>query len=330
MGVRRRSGAADHVDTGATDAARRDREGARRELVRLCPVDDGVVLWFEVRRGDRERPALAAVFTASARAAPYLDSVGLGAPGDPSLTILRSDEEVWIVPRGVLGDELGHAPYRALTPDPSWDDGPEGRGRRGAPEVLETRGGEVRTVRTDHTRSGDIGVRHFFAHDRGLVRLEVVVRQEVVMRLELVEAAPRERPARGYDVASPTALWRSVREAIRRLDVEALGRLMSPELHARTRSSAWDRVRDLVPSSRRPPGQDPLAERIRAEVGDLLQLDVRLRGAWVVEGDEATASALLSVVDPDTGARRPRRGEVALGREPDGTWRWTDVRLPGG
>lgn len=322
--------AADHVDDEAAAAARRAREGARRELSRLCPVDERAVLWFEALRRGSERATLAAFFAASggAGAGPYLDSVGLAAPGEPSLTMLRSREEVWIVPRGALGEELGHAPYRALTPDPLWDDGTEGRGRRAAPERIETRLGPLEVVRTEHTRSGDIGVRHFFAPDRGLVRLEVVVRQETVLRLELTEVAPRERPAGGYDVASPSALWRSVREAIRRLDVEALGRLMAPELHARARASAWDRVSDLAPPYRRPPGQDPLAERIRAEVGDLLQLDLRVRSAWAVTGDDAAATVLATIVDPATSVRRVERGQLVLRREPEGTWRWADVRLP--
>lgn len=310
-------------------ADRREREAARRDLARVSPLDPTTVRWFEVRRSGHERAGRAALFTAHLGAGGpgprvFLDSVGLSAPGEPSLRLLRGDDAVWLLPGGALGPEVGHAPYRAWTAEPAWDDGPEGKARRGAVEVVDTPLGELRAARVDHARSGDVLVRHSFAPDHGLVRLEVVVRQETRLSLDLVEVCPRGAPPGGYDASTPAALWRSVRLALRQADVDGLTWLMAPALRRRERTSAWERVRDLAPpEGPRAPGE-PQHERVRAELGELLELDVRVRGAWAVAGNEAVAPALVRVGAEDG----DRRGQVVLRREEGGTWRWEDLRLP--
>ncbi|MCW8137348.1 MAG: hypothetical protein KIT58_00410 [Planctomycetota bacterium] len=65
---------------------------------------------------------------------------------------------------------------------------------------------------------------------------------------------------------------------------------------------------------------------MRAELGDLLELDVRVRAPWRVEGDEAMAPALFDAPGDDGGELRTVRGQVLLRRQPDGTWRWADLR----
>lgn len=315
---------ADHVDEDAAAAARRAREAAARELPRLLPLDDSV-RWYEVRRAGSERVRQVALLTAR-RGRLFLEAVGLTAPGTSPLRFWRGGDEVWLLPAGALGPEVGHAPYRAWSADPTWDDGPEGRGRRTAVDVVATPSGEARGVRVDHARSGDVLVRHVFAHGVGLVTLEVHVRGEVALRLDLVEVCPRGSPPVPYDASTPPALWRSVGEALRRADVDGLDRLMSPALRRRKRTSAWERVADLAPGG--PPSEAPQADRVAAALGELLDLDVRPRGAWVVDGDEATAPALVTVPDEPSGMTRTMRGQLVLRRHADGAWRWEDVRLP--
>ncbi|MCO5171360.1 MAG: hypothetical protein M9894_34085 [Planctomycetes bacterium] len=323
-------GAALDLDGPEAVERRRAREAARRDLPRLLPLDPGVVGWFEVRRAGRERVGAAALFVAQhqvgAGRAHHVDSVGLAEVGERGLRLWRGPDEVWLLPAGALGPEVGHAPYRAWSIDPTWDDGPEGRGRRAGLEVVEVPAGRVRAQQSDHQRTGDVAVRHHLAPGRGLVRLEVLVRQETTLRLDLLEVSPRGPPEGGYDASSPAALWRSVTSAVRRLDVDGLAALMSPALRRRERTSAWERVRDLAPgSSAREVGDDRLVERVRTEVGDLLELDVRLRARWRVDGDEATAPAFFDVPGDD-GTLRSVRGEVVLRRQDDGTWRWADLR----
>lgn len=321
------SGGGEALGLDAPEAAerRRAREAARRDLARLLPLDPGLVRWLEVRRPGRERAGVAALFVARHRGRPYVDSVGLAEVGERGLRLWRGPDEVWVLPSGELGALLGQAPYRAWSVDPTWDDGPEGRGRRVGVEVIEVAAGEVRAQRTDHQRAGDVTVRHHFAPERGLVRLEVLVRQEPALRLDLLEVGPRGAPSGGYDAATPGALWRSVQAALRRVDVDGLAALMAPSLRRRERTSVWERVRDLAPPSTGG-DDDPLAERVRAELGDLLELDVRVRAPWRVEGDEATAPALFDAPGDDGGELRTVRGQVLLRRQPDGTWRWADLR----
>lgn len=319
-------------DDGAA-ADRRAREAARRELARLLPLDERVVSWFEVRRADRERARRVAALTMlrgnRAGAPRFLETIGLTGAAEPTLRLWRGDDEVWVLPAGALGPEVGHAPYRALTADAAWDDGPEGRGRRGPVEVVSTPLGQLRALRVDHARSGDVLVRHVFAPDHGLVGLEVVVRRESRLRLDLVEVSPRGAPPDGYDASTPSALWQSVGEALRRADVDGLSRLMSPALRRRERTSAWERVRDLAPvPTDRAAGESP-SERVRAELGELLELDVRVHGAWTVDGDAAVASASVTVpLERGDGPPRTVRGEVVLRWRADGAWRWEDLRVP--
>ncbi|MCW8137347.1 MAG: hypothetical protein KIT58_00405 [Planctomycetota bacterium] len=79
--------------------------------------------------------------------------------------------------------------------------------------MIEVAAGEVRAQRTDHQRAGDVTVRHHFAPERGLVRLEVLVRQEPALRLDLLEVGPRRRRLADKRLG---ALWRSVQAALRR------------------------------------------------------------------------------------------------------------------
>ncbi len=332
-------------DAEGAAAGRRAREAARRELPRLLPLEPGVVRWYEVRRAGSERPRRVALLTTPGEgrgdAGLLLEAVGLAPPGEPTLRLWRGEDEVWLLPAGALGPEVGHAPYRAWTVDTAWDDGPEGRGRRAPAELSPTPLGALRVVQVDHARSGDVLVRHVFAPEHGLVSLEVVVRRETALRLDLVEASPRGTPAGGYDASAPAACWQSVGEALRRADVDGLARLMGPALRPRLRTSAWERVRDLAPDAAARAEVAPLAERVRHEVGELLELDVRVRGPWSVAGDEALAPAF--VTPPGDGPiPRTVRGHVVLRWRPDevratgapatrptaGAWRWVDVRLP--
>src|SRR5690606_8314264 len=106
---------ADHVDAEAAAAARRAREAAARELPHLLPQDEAV-RWYEVHRAGEERARRAALLTAR-RGRVFLEAVGLTAPGDPTLRLWRGKDEVWLLPGGALGPEVGHAPYRAWTAD---------------------------------------------------------------------------------------------------------------------------------------------------------------------------------------------------------------------
>lgn len=320
------------LDDEAAAAARRAREAARRELPRLLPLDPAAVRWYEVRREEGARAHRAALLTAEgggkAGSRVLLEAVGLTGPGEPTLRLWRGEDEVWLLPGGALGPEVGHAPYRAWTTDPSWDDGLEGKGRRAPMETVSTPLGELRAVRVEHARSGDVLVRHLFAPDHGLIGLEVVVRRQLRLRLDLVEVTPRGAPPGGYDASAPAALWQSVGLALRRADVDGLSRLMSPTLRGRARTSAWERVRDLAPSTRTAAPFEPTpADRVRAELGELLELDVRVRGAWAVDDDEAFAPAFVTVPGDD-GAPRTVRGQVVLRWRPEGVWKWEDLRVP--
>lgn len=298
-------------------SSRLARAAAAKVLPSLLPIDAREVQWYAVWRGDRA--AEAALFAAEgAEGRPFLDSAGLSAPGaadgDVGLRLWPTGDELWVFPAGALGPEVGTVPYRAWAPETTWTDGADGRGRRGAPEVVETRAGQWRCVRTDHTR-GDLTIRHFFAPERGLVRLEVLVRQAPRVRLDLVEVVPRGAPAEGYDASTPQALWRSVRAAIRRADMDGFEGLVAPALRRPApRRSLSSRVG--------PEDGDPRADRVRARLDEVIALELLVRSTWTVTGDEAVAQGVIA---GDRQKGELVRVRVLLARGADGAWRWNGV-----
>ena len=70
-----------------------------------------------------------------------------------------------------------------------------------------------------------------------------------------------------------------------------------------------------------------LSARIRAEVGDLLSLDVKVRGAWQADRRDPTlVTAPAVVTHVEDGQPRVRAAVVVLGRHGD-AWSWDDLRL---
>lgn len=329
----------------ADDAARRAQDG--RAVARLLPIDPAHVLWFRATTtaavGSAWTRDVALFASTFATGEPTLESIGLGVAPWDGLRLARGARDAWVIlPSTGAG-------YRAWTPDAAWEDGRDaeevvamgagyracqGRGRRLGWEDLDAPGGTHRALRTEHGpaagASGDVA-RHWFLPEVGLARLEVEVGGRRELLLELVEVGPRGAPRGGYDATSPAALWGSVQAALRRLDVDGVETLLAPALLRRGRRSGADQVRDLVAPGdlRRAPAQADarhLAARVQAGLGDLLLLDARLRGAWRIEGTEATAPATVTVLDAG-GHPRPARAVVVLARRAVGAWVWEDLRL---
>lgn len=326
---------ASHEQAEDAVEAQARREAEAREAAALLPLEAGRVLWYRATTtvSTPEGPAPyareVALFTSRGPSGePVLEVVGaLPAPWD-ALCFGRGPREVGVL----LGAGAGGGAARLWTPDPTWD---AGRGRRLGWEQV----GEWRALRTEHGRPGELLLRAWLAREVGVVQLEVVVELARALLLELVERGPRGAPGGGYDASSPRALWQSLTVALRRLDVDALDALLGPSLRQRERRTGWDEVRDLVPPAElrraRPEGRaDPeaardreLAARIRAEVGDLLSLDVRLRGAWQADPRDPTlVTAPALVTRLEAGEPHLRRAVVVLGRHGD-TWSWDDLRL---
>lgn len=326
---------ASHEPAEDSADARAKREADAREVAALLPLEAGRVLWYRATttvstpQGPAPYPREVALFTSRGPSGEALLELvgGLTAPWD-ALCVWRGPREVGVL----LGPGGGKGAARVWTPDPAWD---SGRGRRLGWEQV----GEWRALRTEHGRAGELLLRTWLARDVGVVQLEVVVEDARALLLELVERGPRGAPGGGYDASSPGALWKSVAVALRRLDVDAFDALLGPALRRRERRTGWDEVRDLVPPAelRRPRAEaraDPeasrdreLAARIRAEVGDLLSLDVKVRGAWKADPrdpDVVTAPALVTRLEG--GEPHLRQAVVVLGRH-GVAWSWDDLRL---
>lgn len=335
---------ASHEPAQEAGEAQAKREAEAREAAALLPLEAGRVLWYRATttvstpQGPAPYAREVALFTTRGPSGePVLELVGgLAAPWD-ELGFWRGPREVVaLFETGAGGGSVflkGREPTarggaRLWTPDPTWD---ASRGRRLGWEQV----GEWRALRTEHGRASEQLLRTWLARDVGVVQLEVVEKEVRALLLELVERGPRGAPGGGYDASSPGALWKSVTVALRRLDVDAFDALLGPALRRRERRAGWDEVRDLVPPAElRRARADPeaardreLAARICAEVGDLLSLDVKLRGAWQADPRDPTlVTAPALVTQLEAGEPHLRRARVVLGRHGD-TWSWDDLRL---
>jgi hypothetical protein len=336
---------ASHESAEESAEARAKREADAREVAALLPLEAGRVLWYRATttvstpQGPAPYVREVALYTTRGPSGEALLELvgGLAAPWD-ALCFWRGPREVAALHEGggsvfLHGREpTARGGTRLWTPDPTWD---ANRGRRLGWEQV----GEWRAMRTEHGRAGEQLLRTWLARDVGVVQLEVIVEETRVLLLELVERGPRGAPGGGYDASSPGALWKSLTVALRRLDVDAFEALLGPALRQRERRTGWDEVKDLVPPAelRRPRAEaraDPeaardreLAGRIRAEVGDLLSLDVKVRGAWRTDPrDPTVVTAPALVTHLEAGAPHLRQAVVVLGRHGD-RWSWDDLRL---
>ncbi len=320
------------------------REAEAREAAALLPLEADRVLWYRATttvstpQGPAPYAREVALFTTRGPSGETVLEVvgGLAAPWD-ELGFWRGPREVVaLLEAGAGGGSVflrGREPTarggaRLWAPDPTWD---SSRGRRLGWEQV----GEWRALRTEHGRASEQLLRTWLARDVGIVQLEVVIEDARALLLELVERGPRGAPGGGYDASSPRDLWKSVTLALRRLDVDAFDSLLGPALRRRERRTGWDEVRDLVPPAElRRARADPevtrdreLAARIRAEVGDLLALDVRVRGAWQTDPRDPTlVTAPALVTRLEAGEPHLRQALVVLGRHGD-SWSWDDLRL---
>ena len=270
---------------------------ALRAAPRLLPFPADRVLWYRLERDGRPRGRVAFFLARSPESGRYLASVGFATQGGSALRLWRSHDAVWLLPRGLASG----AAYRAWAPAALWD---QGRGRRGALERV----GEHEALRTERVVGGLI-VQHWFAVGVGLVQLEVVEAGEVTWRLALDEVVPRQPTL--YPADTPEALWGSVGEAVRRLDLVALAALKTESLQRRTESPAAVRADD-----------DLEAHRVRQAIGAQLALALEPRGEWRREGSVARWPV------------RVRQGErtvdaVVVAHHADDGWRWHDLLIIG-
>lgn len=290
--------------------------GASARAVRaeaLLPVKQQLALWYRVTLHGAEGKAKprhdVAFFAAYDRnVGLYLESLGLGGEGD-SLRLVVRNREIWILP-----STTGFLSPRAMQRIYS-----ERRGE-GERVTLKTAFGLLRVRKIVH-KERDLESRYWFGRGRGLVRMELLVRAAPMFTLELVEIVARGRPQGGYPTKTPAQLWASFNKALRRLDVPALERFMSPDMRAKVRKPGWPR--ELPKAVRAMTRGDPRSERIRLMIPDLLAVRLRPLGSWELETkrtpERATARALLTArVDG-----KVKKSEVVLVLERHaGSWKW--------
>lgn len=297
-------------DPAPTEVDAAEEEGAQgpsgRKLLRL---ERGLVLWFEAYTPtDGGHPARVGFFVArDARGGLFLESLGLGEP-QSSIRLVTNKGALWLFP---VGDGRVSAASRIYHPVKT-------PGREVKIKIGSRR---VNGRYLSHSEGGvEIGL--WFAEGEGLWRLQLNLDGEEQLRLERTgKARWGSRPA-PYPAGDPQAAWKSVAEAVRRLDVVGLRQLMTPELWARLLppgeglafpGAAIDGKRRL--------------ELIRLVVPQLLEVELELAGEFEVQAGQAVAPAILRTrIDGGLAEADAHLDLIQVSEETETRWLWSGFR----
>ncbi|RMG15292.1 MAG: hypothetical protein D6731_08635 [Planctomycetota bacterium] len=282
----------------------------------LLPLRPRRVFWYRAHWKppagdpvDRE----VALFTAPDReAGTYLESLGLPA----RLRFVVKRRRLYLT----AGD-LDAAGYRVVL-----------HGSRSRLRERNTALGSLPCLLVELEEAG-LRARHWFSPGVGLVayELSLVGAKELALSLELLEELPRGPPPTGYDCRSPETFWKSYQEAVRRLDVGGLERLLAPEL---LRKLPWPGDPSLLdpelPRALREDDPDLLElARVRAWMPDLLDVRLEPTGPWKVAeragAQVATAPGRIAAWLEDGEHRGPATIELRWG---DDGWQLAGFSSP--